>query len=243
MKIQKAVCYVGPNRIAPVSLAHLQVLIEDAQAWPTDDTGHACTDRLLALLPGLASHPDVHGQAGNFVRALHEGHGAPICFVAARVAAELLHLHHGEVRPAGITARPDGRTTDIFFGYRDPDIALLAGRTAINIVLALLPPESRPVSRLPATFQLDAAIPSFVRISGRIALDQKPSPTLRRSFRPGSSGTRLRPIACSRRFTCRCRAKPVSSTRKRPFEPQERSAFPLSSSRWIHRRVSGSPRS
>ncbi len=172
MNIVKARAYVGPNVIATMPLVHLRADVEGPQHWPDDDTDPRYTDALLRLLPGLAGHPGESNEPNGFVAELRASPGLPLGYVVARVATELQRRDGDGEKLAGVRHKATSRIQDIFFSYDDPDIGLLAGRVAINIVLSLLPHEMRPANRLPDDFDAEAALSAFRRRSQAMALDQ-----------------------------------------------------------------------
>ena len=184
MNVEKARAYAGGNVIAAAPLIHFVVRIEGNDRWPPGAEGDGCSARLLRLLPGLADHP---GEAAgeSFAARLERAPAVPLALVAAEVASALLAGLSGSRKPAG--ARPDklpGRH-HLFFGYDDPDIGLLAGQTAIALVLSLLPPALRPASTLPAGADPDATLRRFEQRAAAMALDQTAAALTREAARRG----------------------------------------------------------
>ena len=172
MEVIKARAYVGPNIIAAAPLAHLRVELKGPQDWPDGDIASKSADALLHLLPGLSDHPDRSGEPKGFAAELRGSPGLPLCHVVARVATELQRQDGDTPQLAGSKRKTADRPQDIYFGYDDPAVGLLAGRVAINIVLSVLPHEMRPANRLPANFDPEAALAAFRRRSQTPALDQ-----------------------------------------------------------------------
>lgn len=172
MIIQKARAYLGPNLLAAEPLAHIAVLVEGPAYWPNSQAGAEAAETLLALLPGLAEHPGRDNQARGFAAELRSFPQLPLGYVAARIAVELQRSQGEAVMLAGTRRKGQGKVQDIFYRYHDPDIALLAGHLAIDLVLALLPPDARPQHRLPEAFEPEAALATFRRRAGAMALDQ-----------------------------------------------------------------------
>ncbi len=172
MEVIKARAYVGPNIIAAAPLAHLRVELKGPQDWPDGDIASKSADALLQLLPGLSDHPGRAGEPKGFAAELRGSSGLPLCYVVARVATELQRQDGDTPQPAGSKRKTADRPQDIYFGYDDPGVGLLAGRVAINIVLSVLPHEMRPANRLPADFNPEAALAAFRRRSQTPALDQ-----------------------------------------------------------------------
>lgn len=174
MKIVKARAYVGGNYIAPEPLVHFVVRVDGNDSWPTGAIGAACSERLLRLLPDLAQRP-ADGTAETFAARLHRAPAVTLARAAAEVGSALLASTGGIWKAAGARrggAQADGGLHHLYFGYDDPDIGLLAGRTAIDIVLALLPPDLRPASDLPANAEAATALAVFQQRAAAMALDQ-----------------------------------------------------------------------
>jgi len=183
MKILKARAYSGPNLVAAFPLVHLALLVEGPQNWPGDAEDPEITDSLIALLPGLAEHPDKSNQPGGFVAELRGGSDLPLGYVVARVATELLRDGTQSVGLAGVTRRAEGALQDAFFLYEDADIAVQAGHTAVLLVLALLPARLRPRSAFPPNINAGETLAAFARWLGTAALDQTAMALIREARR------------------------------------------------------------
>ncbi|HYE48736.1 MAG TPA: cyanophycin synthetase [Azospirillaceae bacterium] len=92
--------------------------------------------RLLAVLPGLRRHGRAKPTGGHRLAK-----DAPLAEAVARVAVEMqamagAEVSHAEARP--VEGRPG--LFDVLFEYRDEPVGLQAGRFALELVDALLPP-------------------------------------------------------------------------------------------------------
>lgn len=105
------------------------------------------TAALLARLPGLARHGCSYGRPGGFVRRLEDG--TWMGHVAEHVALELQALAgHGPTRGKTRSARGRPGVYHVLYAYENETTALAAGRAALEIVAALLPPELAVVEGL-----------------------------------------------------------------------------------------------
>ena len=146
MRVLEHGAYRGPHLYSHTPMIRVQVDLGDLEEWPTDRLpGFA--DALLAALPTLAGHNCSRGHPGGFVERLHEG--TWIGHVIEHVALELQSLV-GAARTRGKTRSVKGRpgVYNVMFAYEDEETGLLAGRLALQIVDALLPPELRGVEGL-----------------------------------------------------------------------------------------------
>lgn len=184
MKVERARAYRGANVIAASPVVHFVVRIDGNDRWPPGAEGAGCSERLLRLLPGLAGHPG-EAPGESFAARLARPPAVPLPWLAAEVASALLAGLSGSRKPAG--ARPDklaGRH-HFFFGYDDPDVGLLAGHTAIALVLGLLPPALRQASARPENLGPDDTLRRFQQRAASMALDQTVAALTREAARRG----------------------------------------------------------
>ncbi|WP_299394942.1 Mur ligase family protein [Pelagibius sp.] len=172
MKVLKTSAYVGPNIVAPVPGVHLRWTQEQPLHWPGQADDSACTERLLELLPGLYEHPGRGNEPGALAEHLRATPPLPLGYVIARIATELQRLEGDTVQAAMFRQSKDGRFANVFFRYRDPEIGLLSGRTAITLALALLPQKIRTELGLSWAASAEAVIEDFRRQRKRLGLDQ-----------------------------------------------------------------------
>ncbi len=172
MKVVKASAYVGPNIVAPVPGIHLQWTQERSLHWPTRGEDSACTERLLGLLPGLAEHPGRENEPRALAEHLRATPPLPLGYVIARIATELQRLEGDALQAAIFRQNEDGRIANVFFRYRDPEIGLLAGHTAITLALALLPQKIKDEIDVSGRTSAEAVIADFRSQRKRLGLDQ-----------------------------------------------------------------------
>lgn len=151
--------YRGPHLYSQTPMVRIQVDLGRLEAWPTDTLPNF-TRGLLDSLPGLGTHGCCYREPGGFVRRLHDG--TWMGHVVEHVALELQKQTGAEVT-RGKTRSVKGRpgVYNVMYAYEDEATALLAGRLALQIVNALLPPGLRGVEGLdrvtPASDDIAAA--------------------------------------------------------------------------------------
>ena len=138
--------YRGPHLYSRRPMIRIQLDLGDLEDWPTD-TLPGFADALLAALPTLQRHHCSLGRPGGFVERLREG--TWIGHVVEHVALELQSLA-GAAATRGKTRSVKGRpgVYNVMFAYEDEETGLLAGRLALQIVDALLPPDRSGVEGL-----------------------------------------------------------------------------------------------
>lgn len=127
-------------------MIRIRVDLGDLDDYPTGRLpGFA--DALHALLPGLAAHGCSYGEAGGFVRRMAEG--TWLGHVIEHAAIEL-QARAGAAVTRGKTRMVRGLPGhyDILYCYADAASGLAAGRAAIELVDALLPPDLRGATGL-----------------------------------------------------------------------------------------------
>lgn len=160
MRVIERSVYVGPNFYSLRPMVRLRVDLGALEAWPTDRLPDL-TDALLARLPGLAHHGCSYRTAGGLVRRMREG--TWLGHVIEHVAIELLCLAGSSVtRGKTRSVRGQAGVYDILYCYGDPVSGLAAGRAAIALVAALLPPPFGQVIGLDAIAEAIAAPPDDV---------------------------------------------------------------------------------
>ena len=138
MHILEKSVYRGPHFYSHHPMIRIQVDLGSLEAFPTDKiTGFG--DRLMALLPGLASHGCSYHAPGGFERRLRDG--TWLGHVAEHVALELQTLA-GHSVSRGKTRSVKGRpgVYNILFVYEQEAVGLKAGEYALKLVDQLLPP-------------------------------------------------------------------------------------------------------
>lgn len=144
--VLSAKVYRGPHLYSALPMIQLQLDLGTLEAWPTNKI-EGFSDRLLALLPGLWEHGCSYGEAGGFVRRMNEG--TWLGHVVEHVAIELqntvgMQVTRGKTR--SVRGRPG--TYNVLYCYVDEEVALSAGRLALQLVDSLLPAQLRGVTGL-----------------------------------------------------------------------------------------------
>lgn len=146
MRVVETGVYRGPHLYSHTPMVRLQVDLGRLEAWPTD-TLPSFTNALLEALPGLHEHGCCYREPGGFVRRLHDG--TWLGHVVEHVALELqkqigVDVTRGKTR--SVKDRPG--VYNIMYAYEDEAVGLLAGRLALQLVDALLPPGLRGMEGL-----------------------------------------------------------------------------------------------
>jgi cyanophycin synthetase len=146
LRVVETGVYRGPHVYGNVPMIRIQLDLGALEAWPTDRLP-GFTERLRALLPGLDGHGCCYQEPGGFVRRLREG--TWLGHVVEHVAIEL-QSGAGAAVTRGKTRSVKGRpgVYNVMFAFSDESVGLLAGRLALELVDALLPPELRGISGL-----------------------------------------------------------------------------------------------
>jgi cyanophycin synthetase len=129
--------YRGPHLFSARPMIRMQLDLGALEEWPTDRLP-CFTERLLAMLPGLADHGCSYRAPLGFVKRLHQG--TWLGHVIEHVALELQKLAGSSVT-RGKTRSVKGRpgVYNILFQYREEEVGIAAGLHAIRLVGALLP--------------------------------------------------------------------------------------------------------
>ncbi|MGQ0552435.1 MAG: cyanophycin synthetase [Planctomycetota bacterium] len=170
MKILETSVYIGPSLYAHFPVLRLRLDLGPLEQWPTAKLGRSFTDALLKALPGLAQHGCSYGEAGGFVRRLHEGEGTWLGHVLEHVAIELqnvagAHVTFGKTRSAGTPG-----VYDVVYEYEQEDVGRDAGELALRLLHHLLPAELQPEDVRHHAFQFEESRDTFIRYAQRRAL-------------------------------------------------------------------------
>ncbi len=147
--------YRGPHYYSHTPMIRIMLDLGRLEEWPSNRIpGFA--DALLALLLGLDRHGCSYKRRGGFVRRLHEG--TWIGHIAEHVALELQTLA-GTRMTRGKTRSVKGKpgVYNVMFAYQEEEVGLLAGRTALELVNSLLPPELQGIEGLNRVYEIDGA--------------------------------------------------------------------------------------
>lgn len=139
LRVLETAVYKGPHLFSRTPMVRIQIYLGALEDYPTDRLP-GFTDALVAALPGLADHGCSRGHAGGLIERMREG--TWLGHVTEHVALELQSLAGANVS-RGKTRSVKGRpgVYNMMFAYRDPEVAMLAGRFALELVSSLLPVE------------------------------------------------------------------------------------------------------
>ncbi|MFN8098290.1 MAG: cyanophycin synthetase [Dermatophilaceae bacterium] len=151
--------YRGGNIWSYDPAIHLIVDLGVLEDYPTDMLPDF-TDRLLALLPGVAAHSCSRGHEGGFGERLREG--TWLGHVTEHVALQLQQEAGHDLR-RGKTRMVKGRrgVYNVVYGYADEGVGLSAGRLAVRLINHLIEPE--------ADFDFAEELDAFLRRAERTA--------------------------------------------------------------------------
>ncbi len=139
MRVIERAVYRGPSLFARLPMIRLQLDLGALADRPTS-TLPGFADALLARLPGLERHGCSYGVPGGFARRLHDG--TWLGHVAEHVALELqARGGHAVTRGKTRSVRAQPGVYNLLYAYEDEGVGLAAGRAALELVAALLPPE------------------------------------------------------------------------------------------------------
>ena len=170
MRILDTSVYQGPSLFAHFPVIRLDVDLGELEAWPTMRLGPAFLDGLFTALPGLEEHGCSYGDAGGFRRRATEDEGTWLGHVLEHVAIELQNVAGASVT-FGKTRSADGAGRyQVVYEYEQQEVGLEAGRLALTLVHALLPPELRPDGTVPVDFEFTEERDEFIRFAQRRAL-------------------------------------------------------------------------
>jgi cyanophycin synthetase len=158
MRVMERGVYRGPHLYSLTPMIRITLDLGSLEEWPSHRLP-GFTERLLALLPGLHEHGCSFHERGGFVRRLEEG--TWLGHVAEHIALELQTLIGSRVT-RGKTRSVKGQlgVYNVMYAYREEDVGLVAGRLALQLVDALLPPELQGIKGLDRIYK-DADEPAF----------------------------------------------------------------------------------
>ena len=147
--------YRGAHYYSLTPMVRIQVDLGRMEDWPSNRIP-GFTEALLERLPGLDRHGCSLKARGGFVKRLREG--TWLGHVAEHVALELQTLA-GSRATRGKTRSVKGKPGhyNVMFAYRDPQVALLAGRIAFELLDSLLPTDLRGLRGLDRIHAIDGA--------------------------------------------------------------------------------------
>ncbi len=146
MRVLDRGVYRGPHLYSAFPMVRLTLDLGALEAWPSNLLPDF-NARLLALLPGLKDHGCSLQRPGGFVTRLQAG--TWLGHVTEHVALELqAQVGHRATRGKTRSVRSQPGVYHVLYAYQDEQVALLAGRTALQLVDSLLPPDLRGVRGL-----------------------------------------------------------------------------------------------
>lgn len=178
LQVLERAVYRGPHLYSFTPMVRIRLDLGPLEAWPSDRIP-GFVERLEAELPGLRAHGCCYGRPGGFLSRLREG--TWLGHVVEHVALELQGLA-GVAVTRGKTRSVKGQpgTYDILFAYEEPQLALLAGRLALQIVDGLLPADLQGLEGLEGVYggaddlsevrSVAAAVPVLDRLARRVRL-------------------------------------------------------------------------
>lgn len=163
MRVLEVGVYRGPHYYSLTPMVRVMLDLGKLEASPSNQID-GFSERLLKLLPGLERHHCSLKKHGGFVSRLVQG--TWLGHVAEHVALELQTLVGPRVcrgKTRSVKGRPG--VYNIMFAYRYEDVALMAGRVALELVNTLLPEELAGIEKLDRVYQLDGTFD----LEGRLA--------------------------------------------------------------------------
>lgn len=151
--------YRGPHYYSLTPMIRIMLDLGRLEEWPSNRIPDF-VDRLITLLPRLERHGCSLKRRGGFLERLRAG--TWLGHVAEHVALELQSMAGPRVT-RGKTPSLKGKpgVYNLMFAYAYEEAGLLAGRTALELVNSLLPPELAGIGRLdriaPADSEFDLA--------------------------------------------------------------------------------------
>src|SRR3954469_2718504 len=174
MAVTEVGVYRGPHYYSHTPMIRIQLDLGRMEEWPTNlIPGFA--DALLDLLPGVGRHRCSLRVRGGVERRLREG--TWLGHVVEHVALERQTLA-GSRAVRGKTRSVKNRlgVYNVMFAYNEEKVGLMAGRIALELVNALLPPDLEGVKGLDRVwetdgdFDLDRRLDALKRMVRRTAL-------------------------------------------------------------------------
>lgn len=180
MRLTEARVYRGPNLYGYRPVIRLTVDLGALEEYPTSRLPNF-VDRLIEFIPTLYDHTCSYGEAGGFIRRLHEG--TWLGHVVEHIAIEAQCLAgtpvtYGKTRSTG---HHDGEYY-VVYSYIEERVGLAAARLALRLVQHLLPDELRGLTGLdllddddrppPADrpFDYHDELADLIRVAHRMAL-------------------------------------------------------------------------
>lgn len=146
MHVRDRGVYRGPHLYSAFPMVRLTLDLGASEQWPSNLLPDF-NARLLTLLPGLNEHGCSLHRPGGFVARLQAG--TWLGHVTEHVALELqTQVGHRATRGKTRSVRSQPGVYHVLYAYQDEQVALLAGRIALQLVDSLLPPELRGVRGL-----------------------------------------------------------------------------------------------
>ena len=146
MRVLERGVYRGPHLYSAVPMVRLTLDLGALEEWPSNLLPDF-NARLLTLLPGLREHGCSLRRPGGFVERLMAG--TWLGHVTEHVALELqTQVGHRATRGKTRSVRTQPGVYNVLYAYQDEQVALLAGRIALQLVDSLLPPDLRGVRGL-----------------------------------------------------------------------------------------------
>lgn len=161
MKILSTAIFRGPTVFAAFPVIYTELDLEGLEAWPTARLGADFAGSLMAALPGLADHMPAGSAKSSFADRLagraDDEEGLPFGLLFGHVSMEVERRVSALGRARGVRLRGGGARQEVFVSYEDPDVALEAGRFAVELLTGLLPAETRKALGLAAMAGYDSA--------------------------------------------------------------------------------------
>ena len=146
IRVLERAVYRGPNLFSRLPMIRVRFDLGALADCPTN-TLPGFTPALLQRLPGLGRHGCSYGVAGGFVRRLEAG--TWLGHVSEHVALELQALGgHAVTRGKTRSVKGQPGQYDMLYAYEDEATGLAAGRAALELIAALLPPDLARVEGL-----------------------------------------------------------------------------------------------
>jgi cyanophycin synthetase len=164
MQILERRVYVGPNLYARFPVVRLLVDLGELENWPSRKID-GFAERLLRALPTLESHGCSYGEAGGFVRRLHEGDGTWMGHILEHVAIELQVLTGSKVAFGKTRGTGEPGHYHVVFEYQEEPVALEAADLAQHLIESLLPDKLRTKDVLPKDFDFESEVKSLIRFA------------------------------------------------------------------------------
>jgi cyanophycin synthetase len=157
MKILGKSVYRGPHLYSHTPMIRIEIDLKHLENWPTNKI-ESFNERLLSQLPGLHQHGCSYNSPGGLTKRMEEG--TWLGHIIEHVALEL-QSQAGTAVTRGKTRSIKGKpgVYNIMFEYELENMALCAGRFAIELVNALLPQEIAGIAGLDKIYKTDIEVP------------------------------------------------------------------------------------